>query len=146
MPELINKSAKFYLASSSIDEFAVFEDNNSPTDELIINSTITFGFDINKNLLSCTSSVVFIKKDKPVVKCTLTYGYRLHEETLNGLTKGSFIEFPKELLIYFGSKTYGGLRGVLLAKLEHTSIKTVLPLTNLNNIIKEPLRIKTGED
>ena len=144
-----NKPAKFSLVNTSIDQFAVFEDNNASSDRLTVNSSISFGFDHNNGILTCRAEVDYIRNDRPLVRCAVSYSYKLHEETINEFTNGAVIVIPREILVYFGSKTYGGLRGVLLAKLENTSVRTVLPLTNLNSIITDSLTIETevqGED
>lgn len=136
-----NKSAKFSLVNTSIDEFAVFEDNNASSDRLTVNSSISFGFDRDNGILTCRAAVDYIRNDRPLVRCALSYGYKLHEETIDEFTNGDVIVIPREILVFFGSKTYGGLRGVLLAKLENTSVRTVLPLTNLNSVITDSLTI-----
>ena len=135
------KQLGFRLISTKIDQFASFEENDNPAIEFEFFSTLSFDFDREKNTLFCSCSVTGNKNNIVVVKGAVTFGYELDPISSKRLSEKESTELtvPKETLIFLASKTYGGLRGVLLAKLQNTNIRLVLPLTDLSEIITEPL-------
>lgn len=143
MADQKNTPLLFRLLNSSIDQFAVFENNNCDnSNDFDFHSKINFSLDSSTLILSCATSVEISKKDKLVAVGAITFRFRLNEESVkNNLTDGNFC-ISKDNLIYFASKTYGALRGVMIAKLEPTSIRTILPFADLSAIITGPFVIK----
>lgn len=137
-----NKAAKFRLTKSEINQFAVFEENyKNINGQFDIKSVITFNFDIESATLSCSCEVNCLKENLLIVRAEVTLHYEISNETIGNLTHNNAIIIPKQLLAYWGSNTYSTLRGVIMAKLESTQVRLILPLNNLSNIIAENLTI-----
>lgn len=144
MAENKSKIALFRIVNTVINQFAVFEENYSDVNaKFDFQSALRIVFDKGTNVLACTCEVSCLNGDKPVMKASITFGYELSPETVADFTKGDTIIIPKDLLIYFGSNAYGALRGVVLAKLEPTKVRLIVPLESLDRIIDRPLVIKT---
>ncbi len=134
------RTATFRLVKSEINQFAVFEENYKRLDgQFDIKSNIAFNLDVFSSTLSCACSVNCYKDNLLVVKAEVTLYYELSKETFADMTHDNYVIVPKELLAYFGSNTYSTLRGVIMAKLESTQVRLVLPLGNLTRLITQNL-------
>lgn len=142
MPEP-KKKAFFSLINSEIDQFAVFPENYSPKEEekFNIQSTLNFRYDQTKSDIACSCGVNCFMDEKIIVKCEVTMTYKMTIQTMKDFKGNGELNIPKDILVFFANTTYNSLRGVILAKLSNTQIRLLLPLINLNDIIKEPLKI-----
>ncbi len=138
MPEVGKKqTAHFRIIKTNIDQFAVFEENYTNLDGVFdIKSKVLFQFDQAHSVLKCSCGVDCLKDNLIVVKAAITFEYELSEDTINGLIEGDKIKFPKDLLVFFSTNAYGALRGVIMAKLESTAIRLILPVVDLSGFIK----------
>lgn len=132
----------FRLLGSSIDQFAVFEKNNTDVNaEFDFESEVNIEYDVHTRIFKCQATVECNKLGKPVAKMSLTYRFEIAPESAEQLRVGDKVILSKEILTYFCSKTYEGLRGALIAKLEPTSLRITLPLVNLADLIGPPLEV-----
>ncbi|GFI38458.1 hypothetical protein IMSAGC016_00221 [Muribaculaceae bacterium] len=143
MPEKTTKRALFNIERGGIDQFAFFEDNyNVSADSLRLSSTVRFEYHTAKGMLDCECAVVGTQNGTIVLKASVLFTYGLAPETISDLSEDGSIVIPKQLLVYFASNTYGALRGVLLAKLENTPLRLILPAVNLAEIVKDSLSVR----
>lgn len=141
------KTAVFRIIKSEINQFAVFEENYKNIDgQFNVKSSITFNFDVFSSTISCACLANCYKDDLLVVKAEVTLCYELSKETITDMTKSNEIVIPKEILVYFGSNTYSTLRGVVMAKLEPTQVRLILPLENLSKLITQSLSVEIQAD
>lgn len=137
------KQAYFQIIEGGIQEYAFFKENYDPTvPEFQLKSTISFQFTQDTNVLTSNAGITINQNGIPVLKCTISFDYSLLEETIREFTKCKQIVIPRDILIYFGSNALGALRGAIMAKLETTTFRFILPPVNLGDIIKESLTIE----
>lgn len=145
MDKKIQDGPGFRLFEEYIDEIALFEENiPSPKDTIEFNSNIGFKTEKTGVHLACECSVTCIAGGKIFAKVKVTFIYEFDPVAIEANTdkQDHSIIIPKDTLIYIASKTYGAMRGVLLAKLSTKGIKHVLPLINLSEIITTSFKIK----
>lgn len=136
------KQAYFQINGGGIQEYAYFDENyNSSVSEFQLNSSLSFNFNPQTRILTSLCGVTVNQNGLPVVKCTISFEYALTLETVQDFSVSKKIEIPQEILVYFGTNSLGALRGAIMARLETTRFKFILPPVNLNDIIKEPLTI-----
>lgn len=136
------KQAYFQITGGSIPEYAFFGENYDAADpQFHLNSTLSFKFTPDTRVLTSLCGITVNQKGVPVMKCSLTFDYTIAEETISDFTKNKRIVIPKDILRYFASNSLGALRGAIMAKLETTPFKFILPPVNVADIIEEPLAI-----
>lgn len=142
MPNL-EKKALFSLVNSEINQFADFPENYShkEEEEFNIKSTLNFAYDQAKSTIACSCGVNCFIDDKIIVKCEVTMTYNMTIETMKDFKDDKELNIPKDILVFFANTTYNSLRGVLMAKLSNSPINLLLPLVNLADIIKKPMKV-----
>ena len=136
------KQAYFLINGGGIQEYAYFDENyDSSVSEFQLNSSLSFNYSPDTRILTSLCGITVNQKGLPVVKCTISFDYALTPETIKDFSTAKKIVFPKEVLVYFGTNSLGALRGAIMARLETTRFKFILPPVNLNDIIKDPLTI-----
>lgn len=142
MPESTNKSVTFRIVAAKIDQFASFEENFKAGESIRIQSSVSFTYECRKRLLDCTVSALCSMESGPIVKGIMTVSYELSEESVNSLYEDGSLSIPADILAYFASNAYAALRGMLVGKLDSSSINFVLPISPISSMIKEPVSIK----
>lgn len=143
MSHSINTPLQFRLVKSTIDQFAFFEGNNNPLiKEYETTWSIEFKYDSEERLLYCLTGVECCQNSKIVTTAAITLVFELRKEAVEDRTKDGTFVIPSGHLSYFASKTCDTLRGVLMAKLEPTTIRITLPLINPEETIKKPIIVK----
>lgn len=146
MADIKTMTFSFKPVCSVIDQFAVFENNYKGSDvEFNINSNIKFEYDVPSRTLRCQTSAEVNQQDRIVVVVMVTMGYELEEKTVKCLTNANRITLPSELIAFFGSKTYGAMRGVLLARLEPTQVRFILPFIDINQIVRSSVEFDVNQ-
>ena len=137
------KKIGFRLIKNEIDQFAVFENNFTGADKhLMFDSSLHFHFNVNTLTLTCSCAVTCNSQTGMVATGAVSFTYEFEPSSINELRKEDVLSLPEDLLVFLGSKTYGALRGVMLAKLEPTTVRLTIPLEDLSDIIDKPLEIK----
>lgn len=142
------KDIRFRLINYRIDQFAVFQDAVANRPEYLQHeSEVRFNFLADSLILQCTSSVLFKNKDRPVATCMLTLDYELNPEDVESLkdSNDNTLILSRSLLALIASKTYGALRGALMAKLEPTTLRLLLPLSDMNRLIDSPIKVRVAK-
>lgn len=137
------KKAYFQIKGGGIPEYAFFEENyDDSVKQFQLHSSLGFTFNADSNVLNCLCGVKIMQENLPILKSSVSFDYAIAEETIASLRKSKKLIFPKSLLTYFGTNALGALRGVIMAKLETSQFKFILPPVNLNDIIEDDLTIE----
>lgn len=143
MADIKEMTFSFKPVYTSIDQYAVFEKNyKGPDTEFNVNSNIKFEYDLPTRTLKCQTSADVSQLENIVVTVMLTISYKLDEDTVRSLSHADKITLPAELIAYFGSKTYGAMRGVLIARLQSTAIRFMLPFVDIKQMVRSSLEIE----
>ncbi|MDE6255104.1 MAG: hypothetical protein K2M39_02820 [Muribaculaceae bacterium] len=135
--------AFFKIVAGGITQFAFFEENyNSISEENQLDSSVSFTVETHKRIIKATAIANLYQSNMPVLKCVVDLVFQIKNDSWDSFANRNKILIPQELLVYFGSKAVGALRGALFAKLEQMPIHIVLPLVNLNEIITEPMVVE----
>lgn len=135
------KSAKFRFVGSAINQFAVFEENYKDNCEINVKSQVKFEYLVADHVVCCESTATGVVEDRPIVRASMSFKFELSDATVNDLTntdEGTVV-IPRELLSYFGNTTYGALRGAVIAKLEPTRVRLLLPMIDLSRMIEKSM-------
>lgn len=95
--------------------------------------------EVEKRIIKATAAANLHQSKMPVFKCVVDLSFQIKNESWESFVDKGKRLIPLKLLVYFGSKVIGALRGALFAKLEQMPIHIVLPLVNLEEIINEPM-------
>ena len=135
--------AFFKIVGGGITQFAFFEENyNSFSEENQLDSSVSFTVEAHKRIIKASAIANLHQLNMPVLKCVVDLVFQIKNDSWDSFAEKNNIVIPQELLVYFGSKAVGALRGALFAKLEQVPIHIVLPLVNLNEIITEPMVVE----
>lgn len=126
----MEKKILYQFISMELVQFATFEDCYVENDEDIeISNKFQFSYNIDENVMCCTSSVTMSKESIIFLKADLTSYFGIEPSSAESLKKNEDFVAPPELLAQFASLTYGSIRGVIFAK----TMGSIL-----NNIILPP--------
>lgn len=131
-------SVEYSFAKITEDQFATFEENFNPSDEIEIGNEISFSFDFQNRTLVCSETINLQQNSRPLAKMRLSCYFVLSPKSFEDLLQDDKIELPKGILCQFASLNYGTLRGALFERTKDTALKDViLPPLFLDTIIKE---------
>ncbi|MDE7414467.1 MAG: hypothetical protein K2N05_11880 [Muribaculaceae bacterium] len=134
------QGAFFKIIGGGITQFAFFEENFNPASEdTQLDSSVSFTVEVEKRIVKATAAANLYQSKMPVFKCVVDLSFQIKNESWESFVDKGKRMIPRKLLVYFGSKVIGALRGALFAKLEHMPMHIVLPLVNLEDIINEPM-------
>lgn len=137
------QGAFFKIIGGGITQFAFFEENFNPASEdNQLDSSVSFTVESENRIIKATAEANLSQYKMPVLKCVVELSFKVKKDSWDSFTDEGKIVIPQELLVYFGSKVIGALRGALLAKLEQMPMHIVLPLVNLEEIITAPMVIE----
>ena len=135
-----NKGVGFALQGLKTEQFAIFPENISDTENQIVSTGLSFSINIEKRIIAVISYLEFYNEDKVFVKLVLSANFNIEEKSWESFssTEDNKIIVPKGLLGHLSAITVSTARGVLFAKLEGTQFsKYLMPLVNVASMIKE---------
>jgi hypothetical protein len=135
-----NKGVGFALQGLKTEQFAIFPENISDTENQIVSTGLSFSINIEKRIIAVISYLEFYNEDKVFVKLVLSANFNIEEKSWESFssTENNKIIVPKGLLGHLSAITVSTARGVLFAKLEGTQFsKYLMPLVNVAGMIKE---------
>lgn len=142
MPDTSKKLASFRIVSAEPDQFAYLEENRAKNKENTETaSDISFSYDTSSRMLKCTCSVKYQENKALVLIGGLSVTFELSSDTIDHYEQTDKLEIPQDLLVFFATHTYGALRGMLIAKLESTAFRWILPIVSIKDLITTPFRI-----
>lgn len=119
-------------------QFATFEENFNAEIPFEITNEVSFGFDFDASILSCSETIGYNQNTKPILKLSVASYFRINPESLKKITSEKGILISKGILCQFASFNYGAMRGVMYEKTKNTSLnKLVLPPFYFDKIITE---------
>jgi hypothetical protein len=130
----------YQLVEIKTNKFSLFEINFSDTVEINFSNQMGFNLVANKRILTPIFDIEISQKKKVFCKLSTEVSFNISEESWTKLQMGQekFINFPKQILLIFGSLTVGTARGVLHSKLVNTEYeRVILPPINLEEMMKE---------
>jgi hypothetical protein len=116
---------------------------DSSNDSVGIETNFNFSFNKTEGIIKCVINLTFIQDDQPFLKSELQTFFEITKESIEGLTSGNFVIFPKGLLCQFASLAYGSFRGVIYMKAINTELSNlILPPMYLSDVIKGDMKIE----
>lgn len=137
---------EYSILDISTIQFATLVISTEPAvkiEQLRLNTSFSYGVDISRNLFTCKLDILAYNGESPLFKIETQASYRLSQESIDHYINGNIFSMPVSDVSHFTSILYGATRGILVCKLEDTSIRHfVLPPIGLKEIITRPLNIE----
>lgn len=126
-----------YLRISD-EQFATFEENYDPSTDVQFQNNVSFSFNYERNILTCSDTVIFQQEEKTILKLCLNSYFLIHPDCVADLAQDGKFCCPKELLWQFASLNYGSMRGVLYDRTKGSVLNTlILPPFYFDELITE---------
>lgn len=126
-----------YLKISD-DQFATFEENYDPSSNVDFQNSISFSFNYDNNVLTCSEVITYMQGEKVILKLGLNSFFMIHPDCVSELTNEGKLCCPKEFLWQFASLNYGSIRGVLYERTKDSELNAlVLPPFYFDQLIKD---------
>lgn len=128
----------FALTGLKTEQFASFEENFSPKEEIGLKTGLEFKFNEKSRTIGVFTSFIFEQKKQAFLKLQISCHFKIGEESFTSFCKDSEVIFPKGLLIHLTMITVSSARGVLHAKTEGTIFnKFLLPTMDVTKMVQE---------
>lgn len=143
----MGESIRYNIINIRTNQFAVINSEiNKDLPEIDMNNQYSYGIDVERGVFNCVISITFSQKGNILLKIETEASYRLHPDYMKILVKDDKFEMSVKAVGFFTSLLYGATRGILVCKLEGTSLSNIiLPPVNFNVAIDRPLVIPLNE-
>ena len=129
----------FKMTNIEVEQFAILQEK-MPEGEVQLRVSIQSGASKDKHLVTSRINATYIQEERPVLTVQGVCSFDIEEKSWESFAKDGKTVIHREFLAHCAMLAFGTLRGVLYAKTEKESIgKVILPLTNVDQIIKEDL-------
>ena len=109
---------------------------------LSLNNSFSYGIAPSERVFTCKLEIIVRYEDSLILKIETQATYLLHEDYFKELIENCEFRMSELEVQYFTRILYGATRGILLCKLEDTTLRNfILPPINLHQIITHPLLI-----
>jgi len=142
------QSIRFNINKISTDEFAMTEEKYDPAIPAEIKIGLGFNFARDDRIIVVQVKCMFYQQDKLLIVIAVSCWFMVDPEDWQKiyLQENKTFELSLPIALHLASLTVGTARGVLHAKTEKHILNAVLiPPVNLNEIIKEGLKIPVNE-
>lgn len=131
-----------YLKISD-DQFATFEENYDPSSNVDFQNSISFSFNYDNNVLTCSEMITYMQGEKVILKLGLNSYFMIHPDSIDELLQDGGVSCPKEILWQFASLNYGSMRGVLYERTKDSELRSlILPPFFFDELITEGIRFE----
>ena len=111
--------------------------------DLSLNTSFSYGISPEERVFTCKLEIIVRYVDSMILKIETQATYLLHEDYVKELIENCQFKMSELDVQYFTRILYGATRGILLCKLEDTTLRNfILPPINLHLIITHPLCIE----
>lgn len=138
----MGKGVYYRFSKMDLTQFATFEDSyNEDNSEIEISCKFTFAYNFGQNMVCCSNTVSFMKKDMPLLKANLDVYFSISPTSVNEITEDNAVVLSPGLQAQFASLAYGTMRGVIFTKTMGTTLNNIiLPPNDVMSIIKQSVR------
>lgn len=145
-----NPDVAFRLIKINTEQFAVFDDNIPENEsEISLKPSFNFSVQISKRLINALFSVTFISNKLPFIKLDCSCLFEIKQKNWANMYSedNSEVIIPNQVIKHFAVLTVGTARGILHSKTEKSKAGMfILPTINVNDVIKEDLRIPINKN
>lgn len=135
--EAENKSIGFVLQGIKTEQFAIFEENYSPKNDIDLGTGLQFKIDSQNKHIGVFLQFQFIQGKKVFLKIQVSCHFKIEANAWDSFVTENQIVVPKGFLAHLAMITTGTARGVLFAKTEGTPFsKYIIPTINVEEMIK----------
>ena len=129
------KVLQFAIITEQLDSDSTIFDWNMKT-------SYSFGVEPTQRLFFCVLEILISKDEHPLIKIETQASFELYEGNFHRFIKKDGFHMPTSDVCHFTSMLYGATRGILVSKLESTSLKhIILPPINMRDVVTHPLFI-----
>jgi len=142
------KPIRFAFARISTDEFAILGDDYDPMQQVLMNTTMAFGFNPKEKSFGVQFKCIALIQDRPKVVLAVTCHYRIAPEDWKSVyvEKINTLTIPRMTALHLASLTISTARGVLHVKTERHPINAVIiPPIDVNDFVKSDLLLNAAE-
>jgi hypothetical protein len=133
-----NVNLNFNLLKIKTDQFALFEENHVDSGKVNLNTSMSFGLNLEDKAFSISIKFTFEIKKKPFMTTQVTCFFGIGNTTWESLKVNEKIILPKGFVAHMAMITVGTSRGILHSKTEGTSFnKYILPTLNVAEMVPE---------
>lgn len=133
---------KFRMQHIKVDQFAILEEK-LPTTPIQLETSLGLGANKEHRMITAQLKVTFSSESNILVVLMASCLFEIHPDTWNELSTEGKTIIPKNELAHLAMHTFGTVRGILFCKTEGTNYQQlILPPTNVESMIKEPLVIE----
>jgi hypothetical protein len=135
---------KFALRNIKTEQFAIFESIFDESKHVELKGNVNFALNEIDRFIACTTHFEFLIEEKPFMAIQILCEFEIENDSWQPLInkKQTELEIPIEILKHLISLNIGISRGVIHSKTEEMKISFILPLINLDSLLKEPLKHK----
>ena len=138
-----DKSIEYNIVEIKTNQFAIFENAQETGGKKSINTSFSYGIDVNEKRFICIVDIVYKLDESPVIKIQTQAVYKLKEQSFQIFIEGEDFIMDPQFVKHFTNLLLNTTRGILICKLENTQYnQNILPEINLEDVIKTPLNIK----
>lgn len=132
-------SIGFNILQVKIAQFAFFEEHyDSSNEEFALNTNIELKINNEKHQIGLFLTIQFFQNEKLIIKSETGNHFVIKESKWNEFRNENKVIIPKEFISHLAMISVGSMRGVLVAKTEHSSLsKLVLPTINVQKMFQK---------
>ncbi|TDE46702.1 hypothetical protein E0I26_01055 [Flavobacterium rhamnosiphilum] len=133
-----NVNINFNLLKIKTDQFALFEENHVENGKINLNTSMSFGLNLEDKAFSISIKFTFEIKKKPFMTTQVSCFFQIENTTWESLKVNDKIILPKGFVAHMAMITVGTSRGILHSKTEGTIFnKYILPTLNVAEMVPE---------
>jgi hypothetical protein len=133
-----NVNIKFNLLKIKTDQFALLEENYVENSKINLNTSMSFGLNIEDKAFSISVKFTFETKKKPFMTTQVSCFFQIENTAWESFKVNDKIILPKGFVAHMAMITVGTSRGILHSKTEGTIFNIyILPTLNVAEMIPE---------
>lgn len=135
---MAENNINFNLLKIKTDQFALFEENHVENGKINLNTSMSFGLNIEDKGFSISVKFIFEIKKKPFMTTQVSCFFQIENTAWESFKVNDKTILPKGFVAHMAMITVGTSRGILHSKTEGTIFnKYILPTLNVAEMIPE---------
>lgn len=138
----------YRIIDITVYKFATYESNFIRDERNVsIELRLSHGANPPKNRFMTGMDITLKQKGNPIINIETRMAFDFRAEDYGRFIDGDGFRMPTEMVRYFTSILYGTTRGILMSRLENTSLNgIILQPIDLGEVIDRPLEIHPSKD
>lgn len=133
-----NVNINFNLLKIKTDQFALLEENHIENGKINLNTSMSFGLNLEDKAFSISVKFTFEIKKKPFMTTQVSCFFQIDDTAWESFKVNDKVILPKGFVAHMAMITVGTSRGILHSKTEGTIFnKYILPTLNVAEMIPE---------